>query len=111
MAPERRARVRVSLRSPSPANLAQHALHKGSRGRHEGGWFPDLGHGGGDEVGLDKLDFDVVGGEFAAEGNGPLLQESFAAAVGGQKRRGDEATEGAHGQNQAAFPLGHARCY
>lgn len=54
------------------------------------------------------MDFDVRGCEFAAEGGGPLLEEGFAAAVGGEKRGGHDAAKGSHGQDETAFSLNHA---
>lgn len=82
MAPIRRTRMRPPLRSPRPAHLAQHALDKRPRTRHQRRRAADLGHGRGDEVRLHELNGDVVGCEFGAQRRGPLLQERFAAAVG-----------------------------
>lgn len=108
MAPIRGTGVGPTLSAARAAQPAQHGLDKAAGARHEEARAADLAHGGGDEVGLDELDGDVEGGELGAEGGGPLLQERFAATVGGQERSGEETSEGAHVENQAALAGDHA---
>ena len=108
MAPKRRARIRPPLRPAGPPNLPQHRLNKLPRRRHKHARPLDLGHGGRDEVALDELDRDAAGRELGAEGGAPLLQEGFAAGVGCEEGGGEEAAEGAHGEDEAAVALGHA---
>lgn len=64
MAPVRRAREGNVLRTTAASNLPQHSTNELLRVRHQERGFPNLGHGGGDEVGLDALDKDAVGFEF-----------------------------------------------
>ena len=84
------------------------------RSAHEALWVwnshgrtADLRHGRGNEVADNKLDVDAVRSKFAGKSSGPVLQESLAAGVGGQKRSGQEAGERAHRENQSALTLHH----
>jgi len=59
-------------------------------------------------VALRQFHCDAVGREFGTQCCGPLLEEGFAAAVGGEEGAGDEAAGGTHGQDESAFSLDHA---
>lgn len=110
VAPPGRAAVHEPLRAAGPPDLGQHAPHIRARRGDERSGVPDLAHRRGDHVGLHQSDGDVVLGELGPERGAPLLQERFAPRVGGQQRGGDESAKGAHGQDQAALAVHHARC-
>lgn len=102
MAPVGAPAPRVTHRAASSADLGQRGFHERLFGGDEKRGPADLGHGGRDEVGVDEVDGDVVRGEFGGEGVGPLLEEGLGAGVGGQVGGGEEAAEGAHGEDEAA---------
>lgn len=111
MAPKRRARIRPPLRAPRAANLGEYCFDELLRRRHKHARALDLGHGRRDQVALHQLDRDALGRQLAAERGAPLLQEGFAAGVCREQRGGEEAAEGAHGEDEAAVALGHSRGY
>ena len=47
--------------------------------------------------------------ELRAQRRRPLLQERFAARVGGQERSREDAAEGRHGDDETALARDHAR--
>lgn len=109
MAPERRTRKRHPLRPTTPPNHPQHRPHEIPRIGDERARSADLRHGRRDEIALHELDLDAVGLQLRPQRRRPLLQERFAAGVGGQQRRGQHAAEGTHRQHQPASPLHHSR--
>lgn len=110
MTPIRCARKSHVLRTSTPSQLAQHSCDKLPRIRHQSGALADLRHGRGNEVRLDALYVHAVGLQFGAQSGRPLLEEGFAAGVGGKEGCGKEATEGRHGKDKAALAGDHARC-
>ena len=109
MAPIRRGRVGPALRAPRAAHAGQNRLGESPGAGDHHARPPDLAHRRRDQVGLDELDRDVERGEFGAERARPVLQERFAAAVGGQERGRNKAAEGSHGEDQPTLPRDHAR--
>lgn len=87
------------------ANFAEGSLDKGARVGDEQAGAANLAHGRGDEVAQDKLDIDIVVGKLRRQGIAPLLEESLAARVSGQVRRGSPAAKGAHGQDETTLAL------
>ena len=109
MRPIRCTRERPSLCSARPSDLRHRSFHKLPGSGHHKAASPYLAHVGSDEVGLHELNRDTLGSQFGAQGCGPLLQESFGAGIGREKGGGDQTAEGAHREDEAAFPLSHAR--
>lgn len=73
-------------------------------------WLADLGHGGGDQVGDNEVDIDVVLLELGTKGGGPLLEEGLGSGVGGKERSWEKAAEGTHGEDETALLCLHLWC-
>lgn len=111
MRPPRRARKRPALRPSRSPHRNHRSLHELSRSGDQCTRASDLAHVTRDEVRLHELDRHAVGREFRPQCRGPLLQEGFAAAVGGQQGRGYQPAKGAHCEDQAALSLHHPLGY
>ena len=109
MPPPRRRTIHEPLRPPGPPHTRQHAPHIRPGRGHEHGRHPDLAHRRRDHVGLHQPHGDVVLRQLRAQRRAPLLQEGFAARVGGKQRGGDEAAKGAHRDDQPALAVDHPR--
>lgn len=81
-------------------NLTKSSLDKLLGARDEEAGAANLAHGSGDEVRDDKLNINAMGGKLRGERRAPVLEESLAAAVGGEVGGGHGAGEGAHGENE-----------
>lgn len=91
------------------ANLGQDGLDEGARGGDGNRRLPDLGHGGGDQMGLDELDLDAIWLQLRTQRSRPVLQERLAAGVGGQQWSWHQAGKRSHSEDQPTFPLHHTR--
>jgi hypothetical protein len=107
--PVRSTRECNVLRTARAANLAKRSLDELLGVGYESGGLANLGHGGGDKVGLDALHVDTVWLELGAESGGPLLQEGLAAGVGRQKGCWEEPTKRGHGEDKSTLALLHTR--
>lgn len=108
--PERSASVGEVAGSSSNIDLSKGSLDKVAWVWNGSRWLADLGHGGGDQVGDNEVDIDVVLLELSTKGSRPLLEEGLRPGVGGKERSWKKTAEGAHGENEAALLCLHLWC-
>ena len=108
--PEWSASVGDVAGSSSNVDLGKGSLNKVAWVWNGGRWLADLGHGGGDQVGHNEVDIDVVLLELGTKRGGPLLEEGLGSGVGGKEWSWEETTEGAHGENETALLCLHLWC-
>lgn len=106
MRPPRRVGVREVLVNAS-ADLSERRTDKVLGVGDRNARLADLAHGGRHEVADNKLHVDAVRLELRSERAGPVLQERLGARVRSQVGRGDPASEGAHGEDEARLALLH----
>ena len=97
-----------TLRTTTAANPAESGADKLLGVGNEQGRLADLAHGACDQVRLHELNLDALGLQLGAESGGPLLKESFAAAVSREVGSRENAAERCHGQDETALALHHA---
>ena len=108
VSPVGRAGSGDALRTTTAANPAESGADKLLGVGNEQGRLADLAHGACDQVRLHELNLDALGLQLGAESGGPLLKESFAAAVSREVGSRENAAERCHGQDETALALHHA---
>lgn len=105
MAPPGGVGVREGLGAVE-ANLAESGADELLGVGNEKAGAANLAHGSGDEVANNKVDIDALVLELRRESAAPVLEESLAAAVGGEVWSGHNAGERAHGKDKTLLALG-----
>ena len=108
VSPVGRAGSGDALRTTTAANPAESGADKLLGVGNEQGRLADLAHGACDQVRLHELNLDALGLQLGAESGGPLLKESFAAAVSREVGSRENAAERCHGKDETALALHHA---
>lgn len=88
------------------ANLAESRADERLGAGDEEAAAADLAHSSGDEVADNKVDIDALVLELGRESAAPVLEESLAAAVGGEVGSGHDTGERAHGEDKTLLALG-----
>lgn len=83
MGPEWSASVGDVAGSSGNIDLSKSSLDKVAWIWNGSRWLADLRHGGGDQVGDNEVNIDIILLELGAEGGGPLLEEGFGSGIGG----------------------------
>jgi hypothetical protein len=110
VAPVRSAGVCNALSTTRATNLAKSGFNKLLGVGDSSTGALDLGHCRSDQVGLNKLDVNTVGLHLSTQSTAPLLEESLASGIGGQKGSWHDTAKGSHREDQTTTTLDHARC-
>lgn len=108
VAPPRSVSVRSSLVT-TQSNLAESSLDKVASVGDKETRTADLAHGGSDKVAQNEIDINLVISKLGSKSVAPLLEESLATRVSGQKSSRSPSTKRSHGQDETVLAGLHDR--